>query len=132
MKPLPPQTVSLLSSALMSTNGTARIESALAQELATAGWIASVRAMVTALVRSGECTTYEEVMGRVRGAIRAQGTTGDAKRASSVVVNGGEARVLPEGVGGVAVPREVVVEGMRMVRSEVERVCELRVDDVDG
>jgi hypothetical protein len=124
----------------MATNGTTRIEASLTQELSQSGWLASVRAMVVALVRSGECTTYEEVMGRVRGAIRAAGAAEGEKTSSSskkggggaVVVNGLDAKVVPEGVGNIAVPHEVILQGLKLVRAEVEKVCDLKVDDVDG
>jgi hypothetical protein len=139
IKPLPQQTVSLLSSALMSTNGTTRIEAALTQELSQSGWMAAVRNMVTALVRSGECTTYEEVMGRVRSAIRIAGgsdipTSGSKK--GSAAANGVDAaalaKLIPEGVGSVVVPQEVLTHGLKLVRTEVEKVCDFKVDDVDG
>jgi len=103
----------------------------LTQDLSQSGWMASVRAMVTALVRSGECTTYEEVMGRVRSAIRLSGTETTGKK-GSVVMNGADAKVLPEGVGSVAVPQEIIIQGLKLVRAEVEKVCDLKVDDVDG
>jgi len=68
---------------------------------------------VTNLVRSGECTSYADVMAKVLSAVREGEKTGS-------VAN-----------GGVAVPVEVLKEGVRAVREEVEKVVDVRVDDVD-
>ena len=125
-KSLPPSTQAALTSALLSANSVPRIESALAQALSESGWTANMRTYITQLVRSGECVSYADVMKRVMAAVRTDGD--DGAGGVKVLVNGG----LGEKDGpGVGLPVDVLKEGVRAVRGEVEKVCDLRVDDVD-
>jgi hypothetical protein len=127
-KSLPPSTQAALTSALLSANSVPRIESALAQALSESGWTANLRAYITQLVRSGECVSYADVMKRVMQVVQqAEGEVGGVG-STKVLVNGGMAE--REGPG-MALPVAVLKEGVRAVRGEVEKVCDLRVDDVD-
>ena len=128
-KSLPPSTQAALTAALLSANSVPRIESALTQALAESGWTANLRTYITQLVRSGECVSYADVMRRVMAAVQEGEDGGAAVAASSkVLVNGGSAE---KDGPGMALPVEVLKEGVRAVRGEVEKVCDLRVDDVD-
>ena len=122
-KSLPPSTQAALTAALLSANSVPRIESALAQALSESGWTANMRTYITQLVRSGECVSYADVMKRVMAAVRA-----DEDGGVKVLVNGGLAEKDGPGVG---LPVDVLKEGVRAVRGEVEKVCDLRVDDID-
>lgn len=85
-----------------------------------------MRTYITQLVRSGECVSYADVMKRVMAAVRADGEEGAG--GVKVLVNGGLAEKDGPGVG---LPVDVLKEGVRAVRGEVEKVCDLRVDDID-
>ena len=144
------------------------------------GWPARLRDYVTALVRTGECSSYDDVMERVLQAVRAPpvppapaanlaatpasaaaaGAAGTAGAATAGAASGttlapgdAAAGVTPAGTLGtagagaasaaatgpvgldatasVAIPIEIIREGIKIVRAEVEKVCDLRVDDVD-
>jgi hypothetical protein len=178
---LPASASTALHAALLSSHALPRIESALGQELAMRGWPARLRDYVTALVRTGECSSYDDVMERVLQAVRAPpvppapaanlattpagaaaagtaaGTAGAAAAgaasgatlapgdaAAGVTAAGtlgtagaGAASAAATGPAGldatasVAIPIEIIREGIKIVRAEVEKVCDLRVDDVD-
>jgi hypothetical protein len=72
--------------------------------------------------------SYADVMKRVMQVVQqAEGEVGGVG-STKVLVNGGMAE--REGPG-MALPVAVLKEGVRAVRGEVEKVCDLRVDDVD-
>ena len=131
--PLSPALHSTLTTALLSANSVPRIEAALTQELAASGWTANLRAYVTALVRSGECVSYADVMRRVNEGVMGPGVangTASGRGAGSKVVNG-DASVGSMRDGEIKIPVEVLRKAVKVVRTEVDKVCELRVDDVD-
>lgn len=107
-KPLPHPTQAALTSALLSAHSIPRIEAQLSQSLAETGWTTNLRTYITNLVRSGECTSYKELLAKVMVAVREEGKE-----------------------GGIGIPKSVVKEGLVVVRGEVEKVVDLRVDDVD-
>ena len=106
MGPVPPTLEAAVFNALVSSGSVNRIESSLTDDLAACGWVANVRAYVTQLVRSGECTTFNEVMDKVRTAMLRHtpvddGTSG-AKGSKNVMINGDQSnpvRLVQEGEG---------------------------------
>jgi hypothetical protein len=105
---LPNNAQTTLTTALLSGGAIPRIERALTQSLAEAGWTGALRTQVAQLVRGGECASYADVLSRVLEGVR-------------------------KGAGSseIAVPEEVLGQAMKIVRAEVERCVEVRVDDVD-
>jgi len=101
--------------ALLSNGGIARIQTALRQRLDEAGWSENLREYVTALFRSGECSTYFEAMEKVKARVRLEGR--DEEDASGGVGAGDRELVVP-----VAAAEG----GVEAVRRELEGVCEMR------
>jgi hypothetical protein len=168
---LPASASTALHAALLSSHALPRIEAALSHELAARGWHAKLRDYVTALVRTGECSSYDDVMERVLAAVRAPiappaqaanpaaatpgaapaGAAGTAASGTPVPADAAAAQTATPATAGsapgstpaagpagleaaaaaVAIPIEVIREGIKIVRVEVEKVCDLRVDDVD-
>lgn len=93
-----------------------------------------MRTYIQALLRSGECTTYNEVMKRVleetRGAESEEksngatnGVNGNTHGKENGVVEG---KSVEE--GGIKIPERAVREGVRVVRRELEKVCDITVE----
>ncbi|GAB7366695.1 hypothetical protein MBLNU230_g0653t1 [Neophaeotheca triangularis] len=100
-----------LNLAIAANNGVSRIESVLRQRLDEQGWTQALREYTTALLRSGECKTFDEVKGRVEALV---GFVGE-----------GEER---EGKGKAGEPdlkvgKEVQEGCVGVVKKELERVC---------
>jgi hypothetical protein len=146
--PLSPALRNTLYSALLSNGGIPAIQSSLTHELQASGWTTNLRAYITALLRSGECTSFNEVLDRVL----AEATLGPSPSTSSAdsekketngvngvnghKVNGtGSAVAALEGKsveeGGIAIPERAIVQGVRAVRRELEAVVEITVEDDD-
>jgi len=132
--PLSPPVQNALYSALLSSSGIPTIQQTLTHELQASGWTMNLRTYIQALLRSGECTTYNEVMKRVleetRGAEseeKSNGTTngvnGNAHGKENGVVEG---KSVEE--GGIKIPERAVREGVRVVRRELEKVCDITVE----
>ncbi|KAF2453588.1 hypothetical protein BDY21DRAFT_401635 [Lineolata rhizophorae] len=139
--PLPPHLHNALTSALLSSGAVPRIQAALGEALAASGWTAALRARVHALLRDGECGSVEEVLARV---VREAGLDGAA--ANDQAEGGGNGVVKkeedegdegaqngdPDGAGAAAdlkIPDKAVKEVVRVVRRELENVCEIQVDE---
>ncbi|KAF2104024.1 hypothetical protein NA57DRAFT_50874 [Rhizodiscina lignyota] len=126
----------LLNALLAPSSGAMpRIQSTLYHELAASGWVDNMRAHIQYLLRSGECGSYTEVMGRV---MRDFNMGEKAHKLSNGVngVNGANGISNGKGVGergveegGIKVPDAVVKEGIRLVKREVDRVAEVVIDD---
>ncbi|KAK8162309.1 hypothetical protein BKA80DRAFT_189734, partial [Phyllosticta citrichinensis] len=116
-------------SALLSANAIPRIQSALQQSLQESGWTHSLQSYVLKLLRDGECTTYEELMARVMAECRPGDTATDNKDKDKDSANGdgavnGTSSKNGSGVD-IKVPDRAVREGIRAVRKEIERVCDI-------
>lgn len=156
--PLPPALRNTLYSALLSNGGIPAIQNSLTHELQATGWTTNLRSYITALLRSGECTSYNEVLERVLAEVKLgpspNNSTGgssaenDNREANGVngVMNGNgnghkvngagsSAVAAMEGKsvedGGIAIPERAIVQGVRAVRRELEAVVEITVDDED-
>ncbi|KAK8163793.1 hypothetical protein IWX90DRAFT_240131 [Phyllosticta citrichinensis] len=129
---LNPATQAALTSALLSANAIPRIQSALQQSLQESGWTHSLQSYVLKLLRDGECTTYEELMARVMAECRPGDTATDNKDKDKDSANGdgavnGTSSKNGSGVD-IKVPDRAVREGIRAVRKEIERVCDISFD----
>ncbi|QDS77221.1 hypothetical protein FKW77_002927 [Venturia effusa] len=122
-KPLPPSMNQVLTAALLQSqhnpnhSSIPTIERVLTEELAKAGWTNALRSHVQNLVRSGECSSYGEIMKRVLLDIRVPEGKEDKKE------EGEEAKK------SLAVPQSVVDEGIKVIRRELEKVAVVVVDD---
>lgn len=119
-----------LTAALISNGSIPRIQSAITHELQLAGWTTNLRAYIQDLLRSGECTTYNEVMNKVLAEAKpanasADGVNGDSKKLTNGV-NGVHRKTSEE--GSIRVPDRAVREGIRVVRKELESLCEITYD----
>ena len=117
-----------IASALVASRGIQRIEAALRHSLQSSGWTDNIRAYCLDLLRSGECSTYDELMARI---VKDSRPGGDGKAADGVNGNGmngdtdghaGGPRSVEE--GGVQIPQSAVKEGLKAVRTELEEICE--------
>ncbi|GAM88924.1 hypothetical protein ANO11243_069580 [Dothideomycetidae sp. 11243] len=108
-----------ITGALIANGSIPTIQSALLHELQAAGWTAALRAFVVQLVRSGECTKYDELMDRVLEESM-KGVVSERTRA----VNGSVATGNRPGQE-LRVPDSAIKEGIKVVKKELEKVCEL-------
>ncbi|KIW03795.1 hypothetical protein, variant [Verruconis gallopava] len=121
-----------LSTALLEAHSIPAIEKVLAQSLAEAGWTTELRAYIQRLVRSGECTNYQQILKKVMAAV----TTGKEGSANGAVQNGeGDAAAANAnttnavGTSDLRIPEKVVRDGVMAVRKELEKVVTIDVDD---
>lgn len=118
-------------SSLLSSGGIRTIESTLTQALQTSGFQATLRAYITDLFRTGQATTapeaYALAMERIRVCMAEdEGSGGSGKgEGNGNGVNG--SGIEGDGVD-LRVPEQVVREGGRVVRREVERVVEIEME----
>ncbi|KAL9065509.1 MAG: hypothetical protein Q9157_007449 [Trypethelium eluteriae] len=128
-----PSLQSDIASALTASRGVKRIESTLRHSLQSTGWTDNLRTYCLDLLRSGECSTYDELMTRIVKDSRPGGKgESDGKSADSTngtAFNGETDRQIggPRSVeeGGIQIPQTTVKEGLRVVRAELEQVCEI-------
>ena len=120
---LPQALFSDIASALLSAGAIPRIQAALLHELQACGWTGSLRAFVLDLIRTGECSTYDEIMTRVLAEARGDDATSPAGE------HGERARGRSSDDGAIRLPDKVVREGLRVVRKELDDVVDV---DLDG
>ena len=119
--PLSPKLRSSINESLVATNAVCDIQSSLLHECQMSGFTTAIRARVVDLLRSGECTTYtevmREVMSEIKGSLDAEALGEDA------AVNG------EEGEGNedqkLKVPRTVVEEGVKKVKAALENCVDV-------
>ena len=88
------------------------IQSTLLHELQASGWTANLRTFLTQLMRSGECTRYDDLMDRVlEEALKGIHGEGKAASADSDEVD-------------IRMPESAVKAGIKVVRKELEKICE--------
>jgi hypothetical protein len=116
---MPPHIHEALSTALLESRSIPAIERVLSQSLAESGWTTELRAYIQRLVRSGECTNYQQIVKRVMGAVVAEGEGGEE----------GKGRKGEREREELRVPEKVVKDGVRVVRGELEKVVTVVVDD---
>lgn len=98
-----------LRTALVANGSIPTIQETLGNELQRTGWSANLRAYVTQLMRSGECTNYDELMAKVLQQAQVGAEDNDA---------------------GLKIPDSVNDKGLKVVMKEIKKVAD--VDDDDG
>ncbi|KAF2646425.1 hypothetical protein P280DRAFT_10708 [Massarina eburnea CBS 473.64] len=116
-----------LYSALLSGSGIRSIEQTLSHELAASSFTANLKAYITHLLRSGTCSTFNEVIARVNDKIRhdTAAAKGDGATNGANGVNG---HTKDAHDYDLALPRKAVVEGTRTVTAELEKICDITMD----
>lgn len=112
-------------STLLSNGGIRTIESTLTQLLQTSGFQAALRAYITDLFRTGQATTAGEAFELAMARIRECMADDAAAAAVNGSVDGDDAerdRIV------LRVPEEVVREGSRVVKRELEKVVVIEVE----
>lgn len=113
-------------SLLLSGSGIPTIERTLSHELQSSGWLDSLKSYITSLLRSGEVTTLDEIMERVRAKMELEKTSGT--NGVNGVVNGVNGNGVHEGIGedvDLKIPERAIREGAKAVRQELEKVCDI-------
>ena len=110
-------------SSLLSSGGIRSIESTLTQLLQTTGFQASLRAYITELFRTGQATTANEAYTLAMNRIKECMAEGGGKTNGHVNGDGDG-----DDLGNLRLPTEVVTEGTRVVRRELEKVVEIEMD----
>lgn len=144
---LTPDLRNTLYGALVSTNGFSNIETAFKHELQASGWHANLRAYMTQLLRSGECTTYEEVEARVRQKLGLTSVPGGQQQTNGASANG----TTTNGVNGhgkdkdkdkdaaagasaadddfdLHIPERAIREMTKVTRQEINKVVDITVE----
>jgi len=108
-----------ITTALISSNSIPTIQSALLHELQSSGWTANLRAYVIKLMRSGDCTKYDDIMDRVlEEAMKGMGDKSAGAKSNGVNGNAKAGESL-------RIPESAIKEGVKVVRRELEKVCEV-------
>ncbi|KAF4551183.1 Hypothetical protein D9617_14g076400 [Elsinoe fawcettii] len=108
-----------ITGALIANGSIPTIQASLLHELQASGWTTTLRNYVVALVRSGECTKYDELMDKVlEEALK--GVT-DRTRATT---NGNATNGNKPGQE-LRIPDSAIKEGIKVVKKELEKVCEV-------
>jgi hypothetical protein len=121
----------MLYSALHTSSSLPRIQQTLNHELSAAGWTNNLRIYVLQLLRSGECTTYDEVMERVLK--EARGEPRGTKAINGAHSNGTNGITSEAGKsveeGGIRIPENAVKEGIKAVKKELQKACDIAFED---
>ncbi|KAI9875395.1 MAG: hypothetical protein M1830_008532 [Pleopsidium flavum] len=136
--PLPTALRSEINSALLQTGSIQRIQTTLLHQLQASGWTENVRSFCLELLRSGECASWGEVMGRVlrdAGVGRIGGE--EEEEGKEGVGNGGvngdganeEGAARKKAKLDVRIPEKVINEGIKVVREALEEVVEIVGDE---
>ena len=123
--PLSDNLRSSLNAALLANNAIPNILNSLLDECQRSGFTAAIRARVMDLLRSGDCTTYAEVMREVMGEIK---SASDVETSSGTAVPNGE-DVGPDGERKLKVPKRVIEEGVKQVRAALETCVDIVNDE---
>ncbi|KAH7139322.1 hypothetical protein B0J11DRAFT_516556 [Dendryphion nanum] len=110
-----------LYAALLSGTGIRNIETTLSQELQESGWLDKLKAYMQYLLREGLVTSHPELMEKVMEKIKSSNT--DATNGTNGV-NGTNGHSEGEEID-LRLPERVTRQGSKVVRQEVEKVCEL-------
>ncbi|KAF2873666.1 hypothetical protein BDV95DRAFT_592992 [Massariosphaeria phaeospora] len=117
-------------SALLSSNGIRNMEGTLEHEMQASGWTANLKAYITHLLRSGECTTVAEIKTRVHEKILQDklGLDGEPEKSNGVTNGVGRVNGHKEADAyDLTIPENAIREGVKVVRMELEKVCEITV-----
>ncbi|PNS18935.1 hypothetical protein CAC42_6030 [Sphaceloma murrayae] len=108
-----------ITGALIANGSIPTIQSSLLHELQASGWTTSLRNYVIALVRSGECTKYDDLMDKIlEEALK--GVAGERTRATNGNTSNGN-RPGQE----LKIPDSAIKEAIKVVKKELEKVCDV-------
>lgn len=124
-------------SSLLSSGGIRNIESTLTQLLQTTGFQASLRTYITELFRTGQATSapeaYTLAMNRIKECMAEGGKNG--QKAGVNGTNGTNGTNVSNGdgddgreVGDLRLPSQVVIEGSKCVKRELEKIVEIEME----
>ncbi|KZF26949.1 hypothetical protein L228DRAFT_235953 [Xylona heveae TC161] len=141
---LDPELRSSINSALLHNGGITRIHAQLLDNLQRTGWTAAIHTRCLELLRSGECTTYDRLMKRILAEVAAtgggSGSNGSSSGGGSFSSDDAKARTNGVGAGhkagsnakntspNVRVPENVIQDGVRLVKKELEDIAEVTVE----
>lgn len=81
------------------------------------------------LLRSGEATNYSEIMDRIMHVIGTAPPTENGKKGADT--NGvSTGNPIADMEKKLRIPDKAVMEGARAIRKELEKICDIVVDDV--
>lgn len=115
-------------SALLSGTGIRNIEATLNHEMQASGFKSNLKAYIVHLLRSGECTTFNEVMTRVNDKIK-HDTDAAKSNGATNGINGVNGHSKDSEEYDLRLPSRVVTESAKTVEEELEKVCEISVAD---
>lgn len=121
-------------SGLLTTNAPRRIESVIRDELDRASYLDKVRNRATYLFRSGRAKTFKEAMDIIMAEIRdaSDGSAANGAHAMNGVNGAGSSLVTGAQNGDEPMgklPAPAIEAGRRVIRTEVEAVVDVEVDD---
>lgn len=141
---LTPEIRSALLTALMSSSAIPKIHTTLLSSCQSTGWLDAVRERALQLLRSGECTSYREIMAVLRDEVRAPlpqaNEAGGGGGGQEDGNNAGERGRVRRRKGGreeeeeeeeeyrvinVRIPAKVYNDGVRAVRKALEAVVDV-------
>lgn len=126
--PLSARTRNEIYSSLLSGNGVRNIEQTLTHELQRSGWLSDLKAYITQLLRTGECTTLDEVMARVLDKVETADKSNGVNGNGVHGVNGVNGHDKEAEDVDLRIPDKVIREGTKTIRRELENVCEITDD----
>lgn len=133
---VPPSLRNDFYSELLASNGIRNIKRSLTHELQRCGWLDDLKLYIRQLLRSGEATTVDQVVLKVRekmGLVAAGYPNGDFANSNSDAgvtngVNGVNGHDTATAKIDLTVPEQAVQRASAVIRKELEAVCEV----IDG
>ena len=110
-----------LTSGLIANGSIPNIQAALLHELQASGWTANMRSYIVQLMRSGECTKYDDLMDKVlEESMKGIMADKDKAKPNGATTNGKLAS------GDMRIPENAIKEGIKVVKKELEKICEVQ------
>lgn len=104
-----PATQSQLTTALVDHGSIPIIQNALLHELQASGWSQNLRNHVTQLMRSGECTKYDDLMDRIL----------------DQALSGLDADSSDTDAASLAIPPQAITQAIKVVKKELDKICQV-------
>ena len=102
-----PATQTQLTTALVDAGSIQTIQTALLHELQASGWATNLKNHVTQLMRSGECTKYDDLMDRIL---------------EEALADSGAAK---DGNASLAIPDQAITQAVKVVKKELDKICQV-------
>ncbi|CAD0114623.1 unnamed protein product [Aureobasidium uvarum] len=103
-----PATQTQLTTALVDHGSIATIQTAILHELQASGWATNLKNHVTQLMRSGECTKYDDLMDRILEEALAD-------------PSGAKDSTHPS----LAIPDQAITQAVKVVKKELDKICQV-------